>query len=248
MSADKELATDNLVTQDISQEIPRGWYRRARHKYVWDAETFKPYHEVIAEIVYGIIEDRSDDREVAKRFVSPEIGLLGIVENEDPPTTPWAYALYIAHNRYWSRGNHTILSQFKDRYKIAVGSYDFFGIGHLLNDENFIREKFPDRADFLIKRTRKRTKLVKIFESLADKSLNHRRSISKRVRYQVLLRDNSTCQRCGHGAPEVRVHIDHKLPVSWDIDWKPSNNPSDYQVLCEDCNIGKGDMRWLFEL
>jgi 5-methylcytosine-specific restriction endonuclease McrA len=248
MSADKELVTDNLVTQDISLDIIQDWYRRARHKYVWDAETFNPYHEVIAEIVYGIIEDQSDDREIAKGFVSEEIGLIGIVESEETPSLPWAYALYILQGQYWSGGKATILSRFKDNYKIAVGTHNFFGFGYLLNYENFIRKQFPDRADFLIERTRKRSKLVKTFESFADKSLNHRRSISKRVRYQVLQRDNSTCQNCGRRAPEVRVHIDHKLPVSWDIDWKPSDNPSNYQVLCEDCNIGKGDMRWLFEL
>ncbi|WP_442949377.1 HNH endonuclease [Nostoc sp.] len=95
---------------------------------------------------------------------------------------------------------------------------------------------------------RERQKLNKHFRTLANKSLNHQRKIGSRLRYQVLLRDKSTCQICGRSAPSIRVHVDHKIPVSWDKDWKPSSNLDDYQVLCEDCNLGKSDMSWIWSI
>lgn len=70
----------------------------------------------------------------------------------------------------------------------------------------------------------------------------------KELRYEALVRHGARCQCCGsdrtHGK---RIHVDHIKPrcqfpaLQWD-----SNN---LQVLCEDCNLGKGswdrsDWRW----
>lgn len=64
--------------------------------------------------------------------------------------------------------------------------------------------------------------------------------ISDSKRFKVLSRDLFTCQYCGASAPDVRLEIDHIIPVS-----KGGSNDSDNLVTaCEACNRGK----WANEL
>lgn len=60
-------------------------------------------------------------------------------------------------------------------------------------------------------------------------------AISKSLRYQVLRRDNHTCQYCGGTPPEVRLVVDHVVPVALGGDDSPSN----LLTSCGDCNAGK---------
>lgn len=59
-----------------------------------------------------------------------------------------------------------------------------------------------------------------------------------KLRIQVFNRDNYTCKICGRKPPEVELQIDHIHPKSKE----GLNNINNYQTLCKDCNIGKGDM------
>lgn len=63
------------------------------------------------------------------------------------------------------------------------------------------------------------------------------RYISTKLRAEVMLRDNSTCQMCGKNVKDdhIRVHIDHIVPLNWGGATELSN----LQVLCSDCNEGK---------
>jgi hypothetical protein len=62
------------------------------------------------------------------------------------------------------------------------------------------------------------------------------RSIPAGLRFKVLRRDGYTCQYCGRRAPEVELHVDHRVPWSkvrvHDID--------NLVTACRDCNLGKG--------
>lgn len=60
-------------------------------------------------------------------------------------------------------------------------------------------------------------------------------SVSKRLRFEVLRRDNHTCQYCGEKAPDVTLHVDHVVPVSLGGSDKPDN----LVAACKDCNLGK---------
>lgn len=60
-------------------------------------------------------------------------------------------------------------------------------------------------------------------------------SVSKRLRFEILRRDNHTCQYCGDRAPDVTLHVDHVIPVSLG----GSNHPSNLLTACKDCNLGK---------
>ena len=56
-----------------------------------------------------------------------------------------------------------------------------------------------------------------------------------RKRWAILKRDKFTCQYCGSKAPEVKLHVDHKIPVS-----KGGNSKDDNLITaCERCNQGK---------
>ena len=76
-------------------------------------------------------------------------------------------------------------------------------------------------------------------------SLNHEptkerkkgRNIPASMRFLVLKRDNYTCQYCGRSAPDVPLHIDHKIPWSKVKEHKIEN----LVVACRDCNLGKSD-------
>jgi hypothetical protein len=62
-----------------------------------------------------------------------------------------------------------------------------------------------------------------------------RKPIGKSKRYDVLKRDNFTCQYCGRSAPEAVLEIDHRNPVSNG----GSNNQDNLVTSCYDCNRGK---------
>ena len=59
-----------------------------------------------------------------------------------------------------------------------------------------------------------------------------------RLRFEVLQRDNFTCQYCGRKAPDVILQIDHYIPKSKG----GKNEKNNYKTACIECNIGKGDM------
>lgn len=63
-----------------------------------------------------------------------------------------------------------------------------------------------------------------------------RKPLSKKTRFQVLQRDNFTCQYCGRSAPNVSLEVDHVVPVA-----KGGTNDIENLVTsCWECNIGKG--------
>lgn len=60
-------------------------------------------------------------------------------------------------------------------------------------------------------------------------------AVSKRLRYEVLRRDNHACRYCGRTAPEVELTVDHVVPVSLG----GSDDPKNLVAACRDCNGGK---------
>lgn len=63
-----------------------------------------------------------------------------------------------------------------------------------------------------------------------------RKTISKKIRFEVFKRDKFTCQYCGRQAPDVILEVDHIKPIA-------DNGTNDIMNLitaCFDCNRGKG--------
>lgn len=65
-----------------------------------------------------------------------------------------------------------------------------------------------------------------------------RKGMSQRLRFAVLTRDGFKCRYCGAPAPDVRLTVDHVIPVA-----KGGTDDMDNLVAaCEDCNGGKADL------
>lgn len=60
-------------------------------------------------------------------------------------------------------------------------------------------------------------------------------ALTKRIRYEVLKRDNHTCRYCGASAPDAKLTVDHVTPVALGGTDKPDN----LVAACRDCNAGK---------
>lgn len=60
-------------------------------------------------------------------------------------------------------------------------------------------------------------------------------AVSKRLRYEVLRRDDFTCRYCGRSAPEVKLTVDHVVPRAL----AQNDDPSNLVAACADCNAGK---------
>jgi hypothetical protein len=59
--------------------------------------------------------------------------------------------------------------------------------------------------------------------------------VPKRLRYEILRRDNHTCRYCGATAPDAQLTIDHVVPVSLG----GSDEPDNLVAACKECNAGK---------
>lgn len=59
--------------------------------------------------------------------------------------------------------------------------------------------------------------------------------VSKRLRYEVLRRDDHTCRYCGAGAPDAKLTVDHVVPVALG----GTDTPDNLVTACADCNAGK---------
>lgn len=66
--------------------------------------------------------------------------------------------------------------------------------------------------------------------------MGERKSLSKKLRFEVFKRDKFTCQYCGRSAPDVVLQVDHITPVAHDGD----NDILNLITSCVACNAGKG--------
>ncbi|MDV6979627.1 HNH endonuclease [Mycobacterium intracellulare] len=63
-------------------------------------------------------------------------------------------------------------------------------------------------------------------------------AVSKRLRFEILRRDDHTCRYCGAKAPDVPLRVDHVIPVALG----GSDDPSNLVTACEPCNTGKASI------
>ena len=70
----------------------------------------------------------------------------------------------------------------------------------------------------------------------AEATMTERKSLSKKVRFEIFKRDGFTCQYCGKQPPDSTLVIDHINPIANGGD----NDMLNLITSCEDCNQGKG--------
>lgn len=67
-------------------------------------------------------------------------------------------------------------------------------------------------------------------------SVVSRKSLSKKLRFEIFKRDAFTCVYCGRFAPNVQLHVDHILAVAEG----GGDEPTNLATSCQECNGGKG--------
>jgi len=80
-----------------------------------------------------------------------------------------------------------------------------------------------------------------IISSRQSSSTPNPRSLNYRIRFKVLQRDHFKCCACGASPaknPDVKLHIDHIIPVSKG----GKGDINNLQTLCEKCNLGKSNV------
>lgn len=60
-------------------------------------------------------------------------------------------------------------------------------------------------------------------------------AVSKRLRFEILRRDNHACRYCGAKAPDTEIVVDHVVPVALG----GTDEPSNLVAACVPCNTGK---------
>lgn len=69
--------------------------------------------------------------------------------------------------------------------------------------------------------------------------MTQRKSLSKKVRFEVFKRDSFTCQYCGSKTPDVILEVDHITPVKEG----GTNDLMNLVTSCFNCNRGKRDKK-----
>lgn len=60
-------------------------------------------------------------------------------------------------------------------------------------------------------------------------------TVSRRLRFEILRRDDHACRYCGARAPDVKLAVDHVFPVALG----GKDEPENLVTACVDCNAGK---------
>lgn len=60
-------------------------------------------------------------------------------------------------------------------------------------------------------------------------------AVSRRLRFEILRRDNYACRYCGASAPDVKLTVDHVVPTSLG----GRDEPANLVAACAPCNAGK---------
>lgn len=68
-------------------------------------------------------------------------------------------------------------------------------------------------------------------------SVTERKNLSKSMRFGIFGRDQFACRYCGKAPPEVKLVVDHIVPVSRG----GTNDETNLITSCESCNQGKSD-------
>jgi hypothetical protein len=62
--------------------------------------------------------------------------------------------------------------------------------------------------------------------------------LSRRLRFEILRRDDHTCRYCGRRAPDVQLTVDHVNPMSLG----GGDTPENLVTSCVECNSGKASI------
>lgn len=100
------------------------------------------------------------------------------------------------------------------------------------------RNYYEDSKTYSFNQIIEHFKYVQQVISFKNSKEYQRQLLTQSLRYDILKRDNFTCQICGRSKKDgVKLHVDHIIPVSRGGKTEPDN----LRTLCQDCNLGKSD-------
>jgi 5-methylcytosine-specific restriction endonuclease McrA len=123
--------------------------------------------------------------------------------------------------------------------KSKRASWEF--IVHYCEGEHFISRIVRQQRNLL----RKQTRVISIAEKNEYSAENAKDLYNspewRRLRVKIIEEQNGECQMCGrsHKKHGIIIHVDPIIPLS--VDWSKRFDESNLQLLCEDCNLGKGN-------
>ncbi|MBW4593054.1 MAG: HNH endonuclease [Brasilonema angustatum HA4187-MV1] len=100
---------------------------------------------------------------------------------------------------------------------------------------DLIHQANSEKADKSKKPKVKKSAATKSLAQAKQDSSKRSRHIPASVRVSVLDKDDYKCVFCGRSSQQVQLEVDHIVPFSKG----GSNNLSNLQTLCTDCNRGK---------
>lgn len=72
-------------------------------------------------------------------------------------------------------------------------------------------------------------------DSMEQAAATPRKALSRRLRFEILRRDDYACRYCGLKAGQTELTIDHVVPVALG----GTDEPGNLVACCKDCNAGK---------
>lgn len=211
-------------------------FKKASIRFIWKYKDIEEYIPVINIAIHETHDRLNYSKYDAK---TDDIGSVILTDNKNNNI---AVALFINNKKF--NDMYSIYSIFREEFKtIAQGYLNFIGMkifATLEDSIKFYKHTQPDvlEQDIIESWNLRQSLKRKItnFTTLANKSINRRRRVSPKLRYEVLKRDNFRCVLCGRTSEDTKLHVDHITPVV-----KGGKNKKDYLVtLCIECNLGKG--------
>lgn len=123
-----------------------------------------------------------------------------------------------------------------------MGKWDMLWNGWYRPENEGQRTYIPSKAKIRkkLRRERKKAKRIQTVSVSGDKFRDFYDSKEwKYARYKALQRMGGRCMCCGASAAEGRqMNVDHIKSVRYH--WRLRLDQNNLQVLCSDCNVGKG--------
>lgn len=175
-----------------------------------------------------ILEEKRITKEETRKFKVPFKSWIEIEEklytqNKLNPVTKFSVLVRATYTSPQGRNSYS-----------QEWTYQQNDVAHEIKTIEYEMQQAAEKALIEQKRREERERL----KALRPANQIERNKLSKKLRYEILERDNYRCVLCGRSADDgVILHIDHIIPISKGGKTVPEN----LRTLCSDCNLGKRD-------
>lgn len=149
-------------------------------------------------------------------------------------------------SKYMADNTRAIIGKSRSIYEAETGKYLDCNLG-LINIAKVISGELLSKKDAkkylknYIHNYNKVTNVKREKYSIAKAQELYKSKEWRSLRVNIIEDQKGRCQMCGRSYKDhgVVIHVDHIIPLS--IDWSKRLDKNNLQLLCEDCNLGKGN-------